>query len=106
MLIGSEDLWVNCQNKIRKEEMSLESMIVDPLENAFDAVGAMQGQLAPLKRAAIGGAVGYAIVQIWQPSIAFDGSGKPLEFGGEEGQTYFPVWMFAAIPALIAGVLI
>jgi len=90
---------------------ALDDYILDPLEQGFDKLGAMQGELAPLKRAAIGAAVGYAFVEIVKPSVAYDDNGKELPFTAtadktEPKTTYFPWWMFVAIPAFVSGVLI
>lgn len=86
-------------------------MILEPLENAFDAMGAMQGEMAPLKRAAIGGAVGYAVLEIFKPGVAYDDAGnrRPFALGADKDTkegTYFPWWAFVAVPAFVSGVLI
>jgi hypothetical protein len=90
---------------------TLDDIIVDPLERGFAAVGAMEGELAPLKRAAIGGLIGYAFVSVFKPGVAFDEAGKarPFALGNDDKSsdpTYFPEWMFVALPAFICGVLI
>ena len=89
---------------------SLDDMILDPLENAFDAVGAMQGEFAPLKRAAIGAAIGAGIAYGLKPAFAFDQtSGEPLPFAlGSDAanSTYFPYWAIIGLPAFVFSVLI
>lgn len=91
--------------------MSLDELIIDPLERAFDRVGAMDGELAPLKRAAIGGAIGYGVARVFMPDVAYTADGKAKLWSvtapaDATNTTYFPEWMFAAIPAFVASVLI
>lgn len=89
----------------------LDDLIIEPLENAFDAVGAMEGTLAPLKRAAIGGGIGYLLAYGLKPAVAFDNDGneRPWIFG-ENGDskdaTYLPAWGIAVIPAAISSLFI
>ena len=89
----------------------MEAAIVDPLENAFDAVGAMQGEAAPLKRAAIGGVLGYAIAYGIKPDFAWkDGKQRPWAATADQADkpisTWFPVWAIVAIPAIMFSTMI
>jgi hypothetical protein len=92
---------------------TLESAILDPIENAFDSMGMMQGEMAPLKRAAFGAAVGYVLSYGIKPGFAFDKTTKkPKEWyftaaeADKKNSTYVPAWAVVAIPAVIFGVLI
>lgn len=95
---------------------SIDDMILEPLEGAFNAVGAMQGDLAPVKRAAIGAALGYGIAYYVQPKFAWmkDNTGKmvPKPFAGtatkdqKDVATWFPTWAIIGAPAVIFSVLI
>ena len=87
---------------------TLDNVIITPLEEVFDAVGAMQGEMAPLKRALIGGAVGAAIVYGFKPSICFDKVThlpRPWALtaqGAEKDKaTWLPYWMVIGIPAVV-----
>lgn len=94
----------------------MENVILDPLENAFDAVGAMQGPSAPLKRAAIGAALGAAIAYGLKPDFAWNKvNGKattPKVWSATASQadkpnsTWFPVWAIIGIPAVVFSTLI
>lgn len=89
--------------------MSLDTFIIDPLERLFDSLGAMDGELAPLKRAAIGGAAGYAVAKVFMPSVAYtdDGKERPFKLTSDDpNATWFPPMMFAAVPAFVSSVLI
>lgn len=91
----------------------LDSVVIEPLENAFDAVGAMEGSMAPMKRAAIGAGLGYALAYGLKPAVAFDSQG-PLSFALTASQadkdagrvTYVPAWAIILAPALIFSVFI
>ena len=91
---------------------TLDNLIIDPLESVFDSVGAMQGELAPVKRMAIGAAVGYAIAYGVKPSVAFDEHGVPRPFAGtatagqKDNATWLPYWAIIGIPAVVFGVFI
>lgn len=88
----------------------IDDVIIEPLENAFDAVGAMDGELAPLKRMAIGAAVGYGFLKVFQPSVAYTADGKERPFALADANapdgTYLPWWMIVAIPAAVSSILI
>jgi hypothetical protein len=85
---------------------SLTDAVMDPIEDGFDKLGMMQGEAAPLKRAAVGGVLGYAIAYGIKPSFAFDSKGDPKPFGTKKGETLFPAWGIVVLPAIIFGVLI
>jgi hypothetical protein len=93
-------------------ESVLDKVIVEPLETVFDSVGMMQGDSAPLKRAAVGAALGYGINYFLKPSFAYDARGQPKQFyftaddKEKSNSTYFPYWAVVALPAIIFGVLI
>jgi hypothetical protein len=86
----------------------LNTLIVDPLESGFDAIGLGEGEFAPLGRAVVGGAIGYGIVIAFKPAVAYDEAGKerPFSIDGSNNGTLFPWWMFVAVPAIISSVLI
>lgn len=85
---------------------SLTDVVMDPIEDGFDKLGMMQGEAAPLKRAAVGGVLGYAIAYGIKPSFAFDAKGDPKPFGTKKGETLFPAWGIVVLPAIVFGVLI
>jgi hypothetical protein len=90
----------------------LDSLIIEPIENGFDAVGAMQGEMAPLKRAAIGAALGAAVVYGIKPSVAYDKNGVARPFAGtatagqKDNATWLPYWAIIGIPAVVFSVFI
>ncbi len=90
---------------------SIDDAILEPLENIFDALGMMQGDLDPLKRAAVGGAIGYGLAYGLKPNFAFDGNTpRPWKVTAsadeQKDATWFPAWAIAALPAFVFGVLI
>lgn len=99
---------------------TIDDLILDPIEGVFDSMGMMQGDLAPVKRAAVGAAIGYAIAYGLKPKSAFmtdptDPKKKiPKVFTpmatkdqvANKQTTYFPVWAIVAAPAIIFSVLI
>ena len=99
---------------------TIDDIILDPIENVFDSMGMMQGDLAPVKRAAVGAAIGYALAYGLQPKFAFmpdpNGSKKKVpklftpsatkEQIAAKQTTYFPAWAIVAAPAIIFSVLI
>jgi len=96
----------------------LDQFLLDPAEKMFDHLGMMQGDLAPVKRAALGAAIGYAISYGLKPKFAWmadpaDASKKiPRPFSATASKdqsqiaTWFPSWAIVAAPAIIFGVLI
>jgi hypothetical protein len=91
---------------------TIDDVILDPLESVFDAVGAMQGPLAPAKRAAIGAGLGYGILML-KPSFACnpDGSYRPFILTAQtdadkQNATYFPWWAVVGVPAAMFSLLI
>ena len=103
----------NSKNKKNIEGMeTLDDVILEPIENLFDAMGMMQGEAAPLKRAAAGVALGYAIAYGIKPSFAFTADGKEKVFAGtssakdDPDATWFPAWAVVVVPAVIFSVLI
>ena len=90
---------------------TINDLIMEPVEEVFDQLGMMQGEAAPLKRAAFGAALGYGIAFGLKPGFAFDGDkAKPWYFTAKPDEeaisTYVPAWAVVAIPALIFSVLI
>lgn len=99
---------------------TIDDMILEPIEGVFDSVGMMQGDMAPVKRAAVGAAIGYAFAYGVQPKFAFmpDPTNpkkkipKKFTFGATKEEvdnketTYFPAWAIVAAPAIIFSVLI
>lgn len=91
--------------------MSLNDVLLDPIEDTLASVGLMEGDAAPLKRAAVGAALGYAFATLVQPDFAYkDGKARPFALTAKAEDkdlaTYFPVGAIVAIPAFILGVLI
>lgn len=91
----------------------LDHAILDPAEEFFDAIGMMQGETAPLKRAAVGAALGYAVAYTMKPGFAFDPvTGKPRPWkvtakGSDQDEaTWFPAWAFSVLPAFVFGAMI
>lgn len=90
----------------------MEDLILEPIENAFDAVGMMQGETAPLKRAAVGAGLGYFVGYYLQPNIAWNNGVErtwtPLAKDDIEkaDSTWLPAWLILSIPAFVFGVLI
>ena len=87
----------------------VDNAIIGPLEDAFDAIGAMQGEFAPVKRAAIGAGAGYILSYGIKPTIAFtaDGKERPFALGSTDpNRTWLPAWAIVTIPALAFSVLI
>lgn len=92
---------------------ALDNIIIEPIEKVFDSVGMMQGDMAPLKRAATGAAIGAAIVYGLQPDFLYDKVNKKYKvFAGTATKdeaadaTWFPWWAVIGIPAAVFGVLI
>lgn len=86
--------------------------IMEPIEEALDKVGLMQGNAAPLKRTIVGGAVGYAVMEMWKPAWAYNSQGDPYVWSVTNPQkdksltTPVPYWLAALVPAFVLGVLI
>jgi hypothetical protein len=91
---------------------TVDDLILDPIERGLDSIGLMQGSMAPLKRTAVGGAIGYAYAFGMKPAFAFNKDGSPKEWSltastKDSGKTtLFPWWAIVATPAIILGVLI
>jgi hypothetical protein len=92
---------------------ALSAVIIDPIEDVLDKVGLMQGEMAPLKRAVVGGAIGYGVISMWKPSWAYDPDDHHAypwtvtHRSMERSQTtMMPYWLASLIPAVILGVLI
>lgn len=91
---------------------ALDHAILDPAENFFDAIGMMQGESAPLKRAAVGAGLGYALAYGIKPQFAFDKDGKALPWkvtakgADQDNATWFPAWAIVALPAFVFGAMI
>jgi hypothetical protein len=90
---------------------ALDNAILEPAENFFDSIGCMQGPSAPLKRAAIGAGLGYAIAYGLKPNFAFkNGEARPWKVtaSGDDAAdaTWFPAWAIAVFPAFVFGAMI
>lgn len=91
---------------------SMGDMILEPIENLLDKYGLMEGPMAPLKRTAIGGGIGLAVMYLWKPEFAFDKNGQPYPWSithksvDRNKTTLVPYWLAASIPAVVLGVLI
>ena len=89
---------------------SLDTWILDPVENGLDAVGLMQGQYAPAKRTLAGAALGAAIVWGIRPGICWSKDGKTLRpwslTSKDADATPLPWWAIVAMPAVLLGVFI
>jgi len=92
--------------------MSLNDVLLDPIEDTLASVGLMgPSEAAPLMRAAVGAGLGYAFATLVQPDFAYkDGKARPFALTAKAEDkdlaTYFPVGAIVAIPAFILGVLI
>lgn len=92
--------------------MSLDDVLLNPIEDALDSIGLMEGEAAPLKRAAVGAGIGYLFAVLVKPGFAYTADGKARPFAlnasaaDQASATYFPVGAIVAIPAFILGVLI
>ncbi len=91
---------------------TIDDIILEPLEAGFDAIGAMQGPMAPLKRAAIGAALGAAIVYGIKPGFVYKGdSFRPFVLTAstdaeKADATWFPYWAVIGVPAAMFSLLI
>lgn len=88
---------------------TVDDVILAPVEDALDAVGLMQGAAAPLKRTAVGLALGAGVVFGLKPSLFFnqDGSLRPWSMMSDDpSATPVPWWVGVAFPAVVLGVLI
>jgi len=86
-------------------------LVIDPMERIFDSMGMMEGSLAPMKRAAVGVALGYAIAYGTHPAVAFDEKTfkpRPWLVTNPEAPdgTWVPAWLIVITPALIFSVAI
>ena len=91
-----------------KSENILDKIIIDPIEELMDKMGMMQGEYAPLKRAAFGSTVGAALTWTIKPTVAFEGD-KPRPWklqSKDPDATYITWWMLAMFPGVILGVFI
>ena len=90
----------------------IDHAIMDPIEEIFDSVGLMQGDSAPLKRAAVGALLGYAIAYGLKPSFAFNDDDSAKPFAGtasdadQANSTWFPAYAIVALPAIVFSVFI
>ena len=90
----------------------LDHAILDPAEEFFDAIGMMQGDSAPLKRAALGAVLGYGLAYAFKPKFAFDDQGKPKQWKvtasgpDQDNATWFPVGLIVGLPAFVFGAMI
>lgn len=80
------------------------SMPANVAEKFFDSLGLMQGEYSPIGRAAVGAALGSAVIWAVRPSFAFDKSGNPLPWG-KDG-TSVPWFTIPAALAIFCGVFI
>ena len=90
-------------------EKTVDDVVLAPIEDALDAVGLMQGAAAPLKRTAVGLALGGIVVFGLKPSLFFnpDGSLRPWSMTSNDANaTPVPWWVGVAFPAVVLGVLI
>jgi len=96
-----------------------DSGVVRHLENFADQFGLMQGELAPVKRFAVGAAVGGAIAYGLHPDVAFvkgpKGNWIARPFGMGKGDastdnavapTLMPAWLITILPGVLFSVLI
>ncbi len=104
---------VDSVSRATQADRSLNDVILDPLENALDSVGLMQGEMAPLKRTALGAAIGFGVMGLWKPSWAYGSDHKPYPWSvtapkdtPADKKTKVPYWMAALVPAVVLGVLI
>lgn len=88
------------------------------VENVMDSMGLMQGSLAPVKRAAVFGGLGYLGVMAIRPDSMFYENGEPRpwkysqmgsDFDGSgtgSHSTVFPYWGVPLVTAAIGGLVI
>lgn len=88
----------------------VDDVILDPLESMMDSLGLMQGSMAPLKRAALGTALGAALVWGIRPTAVFKADGKtfrPFKLtSGDKDATWTPWWLVAGAPGVLLGVFV
>jgi hypothetical protein len=89
---------------------SLDTWILDPIENGLDAIGLMQGQYAPAKRTLAGCALGAAFVWGVKPDLCWKKDGRTLRpwklTSNDPEATILPWWALVAAPGLLLGVFI
>lgn len=87
----------------------VDDVLLDPIEGILDSVGLMEGELAPIKRFVVGGAIGAGIVFGAKPSLAFtaDGQLRPWSVLSDDANaTPVPWWFMVGLPAVVLGVFI
>lgn len=90
-------------------EKTIDDVILAPVEDVLDSVGLMEGAAAPLKRTAVGLALGGIVVFGLKPALFFntDGSLRPWSMmSADPNATPVPWWVGVAFPAVVLGVLI
>jgi len=87
--------------------------VIASVENVFDSMGAMRGNVAYVKRAAIGAGLGYVAMETIRPSFAYydDGTARPWAFStmgstadaatGQLHSTYVPWWSGPVVGAIV-----
>lgn len=90
---------------------AINNAILDPVEEIFDSVGLMQGEMAPLLRAGVGAGLGWALTYGLQPQFMFkDGKPRPWAVTAKvedvKDSTYFPAWLGISLPAFVFGALV
>ncbi len=95
------------------ERASQKADDLNPAEKIFDAVGLGRGTYAPAGRMIVGGAAGWAVMELVKPDFAYtaDGSARPWSFsqGGADNPelaTAVPWWVGPAAGAFICGTFI
>ena len=85
-------------------------VVIDPLENVYDALGLMEGQNAPALRLLVSAGAGAGLMWGIKPLVSFDASGKPLPWSvldpTNPAATAFPWWMPAVLGGVVGGLLI
>lgn len=89
----------------------LVSDFTESVEQVADRFGLMQGEMAPLKRFAVGSAIGYAIAYGLKPGVAFEeGKQRPFGYGkpGASGipPTLMPAWLITVLPGAMFALFI
>lgn len=90
----------------------LPSQFTAGLEQFADKFGLMTGDLAPMKRFAVGAGVGYVLGYVLKPGVAWS-AGKPRPFGygkpkdgSDLDPTLMPAWLITVLPGAAFALLV
>lgn len=84
--------------------------VLDTVENAYDSIGLMRGEQAPMKRFLFTGGVLYTLVWLAQPRSMFDEAGNARAWSvispEDPNATTFPHYLVPLIGGFVGGFLI